>query len=65
MGRKSKELTEDRKQLVVDLKREGNRNCEIVKLLHLQFVQFGRSTTAQVMLKHPQSWTTKGSDTTR
>lgn len=51
MGRKSKELSEDRKQLVVDLKREGHRNCEIVKLLHLQFVQFGRSTTAQVMLK--------------
>jgi hypothetical protein len=29
MGRKSKELSEDRKQLVVDLKREGHRNCEI------------------------------------
>jgi hypothetical protein len=27
MGRKSKELSEDRKQLVVDLKREGHRNC--------------------------------------
>lgn len=35
MGRKSKELSEDRKQLVVDLKREGHRNCEIVKLLHI------------------------------
>jgi hypothetical protein len=33
MGRKSKELSEDRKQLVVDLKREGHRNSEIVKLL--------------------------------
>ena len=33
MGRKSKELSADRKQLVVDLKREGHRNCEIVKLL--------------------------------
>ena len=35
MGRKSKELSEDRKQLVVDLKREGHRNCEIVKFLHI------------------------------
>ena len=35
MDRKSKELSEDRKQLVVDLKREGHRNCEIVKLLHI------------------------------
>ena len=36
MGHKSKELiSEDRKQLVVDLKREGHRNCEIVKLLHI------------------------------
>ena len=35
MGRKSKELSEDRKQLVVDLKQEGHRNCEIVKLLHI------------------------------
>ena len=35
MGRKSKELSEDRKQLFVDLKREGRRNCEIVKLLHI------------------------------
>ena len=35
MGRKSKELSEDRKQLVVDLKWEGHRNCEIVKLLHI------------------------------
>jgi transposase len=35
MGRKSKELSEDRKQLVEDLKREGHRNCEIVKLLHI------------------------------
>ena len=35
MGRKSKELSEDRKQLVVDLKREGHSNCEIVKLLHI------------------------------
>jgi transposase len=35
MGRKSKKLSEDRKQLVVDLKREGHRNCEIVKLLHI------------------------------
>jgi DNA invertase Pin-like site-specific DNA recombinase len=35
MGRKSKELSEDWKQLVVDLKREGHRNCEIVKLLHI------------------------------
>jgi hypothetical protein len=38
MGRKSKELSEDRKQLVVDLKREGHRNCEIVKLLHILFI---------------------------
>ena len=35
MDCKSKELSEDRKQLVVDLKREGHRNCEIVKLLHI------------------------------
>ena len=35
MGRKSKELSEDRKQLVVDLIREGHRTCEIVKLLHI------------------------------
>jgi transposase len=35
MGRKSKELSEDRKQLVVDLKREGHRHCEIVKLLRI------------------------------
>jgi DNA-binding NarL/FixJ family response regulator len=35
MGRKSKELSEDRKQLVVDLKREGHINCEIEKLLHI------------------------------
>jgi hypothetical protein len=33
MGRKSKELSEDRKQLDVDLKREGHRNCEIVSLV--------------------------------
>jgi transposase len=35
MGRKSKELSEDRKQLLVDLKGKGHRNCEIVKLLHI------------------------------
>ena len=35
IGRKSKELSEDRKQLVVNMKREGYRNCEIVKLLHI------------------------------
>jgi transposase len=35
MGRKSKELSEDRKQLVVDLKRKGHRYCEIVNLLHI------------------------------
>jgi DNA invertase Pin-like site-specific DNA recombinase len=35
MGRKSKELSEDQKQLVVDLKREGHKHCEIVKLLHI------------------------------
>ena len=35
MGRKSKKLSEDRKQLVVDLKREGHINCEIEKLLHI------------------------------
>lgn len=35
MGRKSKELSEDRKQMIVDLKREGTRTCEIVKLLHV------------------------------
>jgi transposase len=29
------ELSQDRKQLIVDLKREGHRNCEIVKLLHI------------------------------
>ena len=35
MSRKSKELSEDRKQLVVDLKREGHRNCQTVTLLHI------------------------------
>ena len=35
MGGKSKELSEDPKQRVVDLKREGHRNCEIMKLLHI------------------------------
>jgi transposase len=35
MGCKSKELNEDRKQLAVDLKREGHIHCEIVKLLHI------------------------------
>jgi transposase len=35
MGGKSKELSEDPKQRVVDLKREGHRNCEIKKLLHI------------------------------
>jgi hypothetical protein len=39
MGHKSKKLSEDRKQLVVDLKREGHRNCEIVKLLHKRVTQ--------------------------
>ena len=35
MGPKSKELSLDRKQIVVDLKREGKRNCEIVELLKI------------------------------
>jgi transposase len=35
MVRKSKELSHDRKQIVVDLKQEGCRNCEIVELLHI------------------------------
>ena len=35
MGRKSKELTYDIKTLIVELKRNGHKTCEIVKLLHV------------------------------
>ena len=35
MGRKSKEISHEIKQLVVDLKREGHRNCDIQRLLKI------------------------------
>jgi len=35
MGCKSKELSHDHKQIVVNLKQEGCRNCEIMELLHI------------------------------
>ena len=35
MGRKSKEISHEIKQLVVDVKREGHRNCDIQRLLKI------------------------------
>lgn len=35
MARKSNEISTELKQVVVDLKREGHRNCEIERLLNI------------------------------